>query len=208
MICRAKIAARSRFGCSISLQLGRTQPTFLHTVIDPSQRRFKIGDERVIWPVDRARARDKHIIGSRCSLAQKDRSCRAAQPPLCTVASYRITDLSTCGKPHPDRREAPRSLRQRRGLQDQTGRNCPAAGSSDTQEIGAGLERYKSSDRRFRGRLDWVGRDQRLKRTDVCGPLRAATPALCVLLPLPCVPETRGGACERVCWVGKCASRH
>jgi hypothetical protein len=208
MICRAQISARSRFGRRISLQLGRIRPTFLYAVIDPAQRRLKIGDERVIRPVDRARTRDKHIIGSRFSLTQQDRSCRAAQPPLCTVAGYRIADLSACGEPHPDRRDAPRSRRPWRGLQDQTRRNRPSAGGSDTQEIGAGLERYKPSVSRFPGRLDWVGRDQRLKRTDVCGPLRAATPAPCVRLPLPCVPETRGGACERGCWAGKCASRH
>jgi hypothetical protein len=36
-------------------------------------------------------------------------------------------------------------------LQDQSERNRPAAGGSDTQEIGAGLERYKPTDRRIPG---------------------------------------------------------
>jgi hypothetical protein len=44
-------------------------------------------------------------------------------------------------------------------LQDQTGRNSPAAGGSDTQEIGASLEPYKPAAHRIPGRLGWVGRD-------------------------------------------------
>jgi hypothetical protein len=38
--------------------------------------------------------------------------------------------------------------------------------------------------------------------------LPAAMPALCGQPPLPCVHGTRGGAYERGCWAGKCASRH
>jgi hypothetical protein len=115
------------------------------------QRRFEIGDEGVIRPVDCARTRDKHIIGSRLSFTQQDRRRCAAQPPLRTVAGYRIANLSACGEPDADRRDAPRSLRPPRRLQDQTRRDRPAAGSSDTQEIGAAFERYKPAVRRIPG---------------------------------------------------------
>jgi hypothetical protein len=93
-------------------------------------------------------------------------------------------------------------------LQDQAGRDRSAPGGSDTQEIGAGLERYKPAVRRIPGRTRWIGRDQMLKRIDVYDPLPAAPPALCGRPPSPCALGTRGGACERVCWAGKSASRH
>jgi hypothetical protein len=147
----AQFSIRPRFGRSILILLGCTWPTPLCALIDPAQGRFEIGDKGVIRPVDRARTRDKHIIGSRLSLTQQGRRRRAAQPPLRPVAGYRVADLSACGEPDANQRGTPRSLRPPRGLQDQTGRNRPAAGGSDTQEIGAGLERYKPTDRRIAG---------------------------------------------------------
>jgi hypothetical protein len=93
-------------------------------------------------------------------------------------------------------------------LQDQTRHNRPAAGGSDTQEIGAALERYKPTVCRIPGRPGWVGGDRRLKQIDVYGPLPAGMPALDGRPPLPSVSGTHGGACERGYWAGKCASRH
>jgi hypothetical protein len=147
----AQFNTRPRFGRSNSILLGCTWPTPLCALIDPAQRRFEIGDEGVIRPVDRARTRDKHIIGPRLSLTQQGRRRRATQPSLRPVAGYRVANLSACGEPDADQRDTPRSLRPPRGLQDKTRRNRPAAGGGDTQEIGAGLERYKPTDRRIPG---------------------------------------------------------
>ena len=176
-------------------------------LIDAAQRSLEVGEESVIRPVDRARTRDKHIIGSRLSLIQQDRRRHAAQPTLGAVASHRVADLSAGGETYPDRGDAPRSLRPTCGLQDQTRHNGPAAGDSDTQKIGAGLECYKPTIGRIPERLWPVGGDQRLKRIDAYDPLLVAPPALSGRPPLPSVRGTRGGACEQGCWAGKCASR-
>ena len=176
--------------------------------VDPAQCRCEVAEKSVIWSIDRARSRDKHIIGSGLSSIQQDRRRGAAQPPLRPVAGYCIADLSACGEPDADRRDALQSFWPRRGLQNQTRHNRPPAGGSDTQEIGAPLERYKPAAHRFRGRSAWVDRDQRLRRIDVYGPSPAAMPTPCGPRASPCVSGTRGGACERGCWAGKCASRH
>ena len=177
----------------------------MQAATDPAQRPLEIGNKGVIRPVSRARTRDKYIIGSWLSLIQQDRRRCAAQPPLRPVAGNRIPNLSACGEPDPDQRDAPRFRRPMRGLQDQTGRYRPAPGGSDTQEIGAALERYKPAVRRIPGWSGRIGRDRLLKQIDVYDPLPAAPPALCGRLPSPYAPGTHGGACERVCWVGKCA---
>ena len=204
----AQLSIRPRFGRSISILVGCNRPRPLRAVVDAAQRRFEIGNEGVIRPVDRARTRDKHIIGSRPSLTQQSRRHHAAQPPLRPVTGYRVTDLSARSKPDANQRGPPRSLRPPRRLQNQPGPNRPAASGSDTQEIGPGLERYKPTGCRIPGCVDWVGRDQRFKRIDVYGPWPAAPPKLCGPPPSPCVPGIRGGACERGCWADKCASRH
>jgi len=153
------LSTRPSFARSISFLFGHAWPIFPRSVFDPPQRRLEVGDEGDIRPGDRAPARDKHIIGSRRCLARQDRRRGAAQPALRTVAGYRITDLSACSETDANRQDAPRSFRPPRGLQDQTGRNRPAAGGGDTQEIGAGAERYKPAVRRIPRRLGWVGRD-------------------------------------------------
>ena len=147
----AQLSIRPRFGRSISILVGCNRPRPLRAMVDAAQRRFEIGDKGAIRPVDRARTRDKHIIGPRLSLTQQGRRRRATQPSLRPVAGYRVANLSACGEPDADQRDTPRSLRPPRGLQDKTRRNRPAAGGGDTQEIGAGLERYKPTDRRIPG---------------------------------------------------------
>jgi hypothetical protein len=159
MIRRTQFSSRPSFARFISLLFGHTWPIFPRTVIDPPQRRLDVGDEGNIRPSDRAPAGDKHIICSRLCLSQQDRRRGAAQPPLGTVTGYRIADLSACCETDANRRDTPRSFRPLRGLQDQTGRNRPAAGGGDTQEIGSSLERYKPAVRRIPRRLGWVGRD-------------------------------------------------
>ena len=94
---------------------------------------------------------NQDIIGPRPALVREDLSRSSAHAPFRAVARYRIADLSARGEPDAHRRNLPRSLWPQRGLQDQTSHDRPAAGGSDTQEIGAGLERYKPTDRRIPG---------------------------------------------------------
>ena len=135
----------------MSLLLG-AQPTLSLAVVDSAQRRFEIGDESLVRPVDRGRARNQHIIGPRPSVTRQDRSRGTPQPPFGTVAGYSVADLPACSEPHTHSCTAARLRWPQRGLQDKTRRCRSAASGSDTQEIGAGLERYKPAARRIRGR--------------------------------------------------------
>jgi hypothetical protein len=129
---------------------------------DSAEGRIEIGDESLIRPVNRGRARNQDIIRSRLSLTQQDRGGNAAQTPLRTVASYGVADPPARGEPYPYDLAVIRTLRPPRGLQHEARSGRMATASRDTQKIGANLQSYKSAAHRNRG-------GQEVRRTEMAG---------------------------------------
>jgi hypothetical protein len=136
----------------MSLLFGGAQPFLSVALVDPAQRGFEVTDESLVRPVDCGRARNQNIIRPRPSITRKDRGGHTPQAPFRAVSRYGVADLPACGEPHAHGCAAARFLRPKRGLQNKARRCRSAAGGSDTQEIGAGLECYKPAAYRIRGR--------------------------------------------------------
>ena len=98
-----------------------------------------------IAPLPGAGSGDQDVIGPGPPVARQNFGRGSAQAPLRPVANDRIADLAARRKTDPYSRRAIDPGRGRRRLQHQAGTHRAAAGSCDTEKIGAGLQSYKAA---------------------------------------------------------------
>lgn len=160
---------------------------------EPPQRRLEILHQRTVWPAQRRRPRDHHIVMPRPGMLRHNRSDRRAQAPTCTISLDRAADTPARGESHA-RRGGITGLFLPTCLKNESGSHVFPAFGSNSQEF---RPTGQSTDGRAHG----------VRLRGACGPSCVAGRESAGPPSWPYASESRGAACVRASPVDRCVSR-